>query len=65
MREAPAGFDLEHLATAFTGNPFYEAIVEQATCLTEVARALCHILLFFKGLCRRAHVIGRVEEECT
>jgi hypothetical protein len=37
MREAPAGFDLEDLATAFTGNPFYEAI-EQATCLTKVRR---------------------------
>jgi hypothetical protein len=33
MREAPAGFDLEHLAMAFTGNLFYEAI-KQATCLT-------------------------------
>jgi hypothetical protein len=49
VREAPAGFGLERLATAFMKNPGYTNI-GQAMYLIRNACVLCRILLFFQEL---------------
>jgi hypothetical protein len=49
VQEAPAGFGLERLATAFMKNPGYTNI-EQAMYLIRNAYVRCRILLFFQEL---------------
>ena len=49
VREVPAGFGLERLATAFMKNPGYTNI-EQAMYLIRNAYVLCRSLLFFQEL---------------